>query len=120
MFSEKMGGVRIETGTPAADTNFTYESGVSTVAKSGNVVQVRLKFTVSTAFTPTSNTVIATLPFKAFVNLTILPKVLVASGAQYRGTALIRNTNQLTIDTDARALSVGDSIYIYGTYLTND
>lgn len=112
--------MRIETGTPTAGTNFTYESSVSTVAKSGNVVQVRLKFTVSTAFTPTSNTVIATLPFKAFVNLTILPKVLVASGTQYRGTALIRNTNQLTIDTDARALRVGDSVYIYGTYLTND
>jgi hypothetical protein len=76
---------------------------------------------VSTAFTPTSHTVIATLPFKAFVDLTILPKVLVVSGTTYRGgTALIRNTNKLTFDTDARALSVGDSVYIYGTYLTND
>lgn len=111
----------ITTGTPTTSTNFTYDSSNSTVAKSGNVVQVRLKFTVSTAFTPTSNTVIATLPFKAFVNLTILPKALVVSGTAYRGgTVVIRNTNQITFDTDARALSVGDSVYIWGTYLTND
>lgn len=113
----------IQTGTPTnPHANLTYVNGKC--EKSGNVVNFWAQYRVETAFTPTYNTVIGKLPWAAtatsFVTRTVGPTSSDTS-SHTLGSSYVNTSKELQFGFgDYPALTTGNTIAFYGTYLTND
>lgn len=115
----------ITTGTPTnINSNLSLYAGGA--VKSGNVVQVRLQFDITTTFTPSNSTVICNLPWKPAIASTTLSRIIGPKNNHMTGwstkTAYFNSTSAQVLMGygDFEECTAGNALVISGTYLTND
>lgn len=123
MITEKNGGgVRITQAT-GPNTYLTMDPTRNQIGKSGRVVEVNVRLTVNTAFTPSENTQLFILPFRPMSSWMQLSRLSgLMDNSNDTGRAEIEATTGKVIWGSApyNLLSVGTRIWVTGTFLTND
>jgi hypothetical protein len=113
----------ITTGTPtSANSNCSIVSGRGEVKKSGNIVEINVQLNIDTAFTPNENTRLFTVPFKPATYWPLISRISGSASSPTIGMAEINPGNGDLIWGlgPYSQLSAGTSVWIRGTYLTND
>ena len=127
--------VYINGGVPTAGMNFAITTGTPTninsyltatrteVHKSGNVVHVNLKFTILSGWSNTASTQICKLPWLPTTSYPWLSRMAgpsTDSSDHYMSSAYIDTTGYICLgEGPYTGLTAGNSIWVYGTYLTN-
>lgn len=111
----------ITTGTPTNINSNLSMRATSLVQKSGNVVNFRLLFDVSTAFTPGETTKLCEMPYTAAGGQYFYVERGVGPFANATlGHCFLRNKNLEFGTGPYPALASSTLIWVSGTYLTND
>lgn len=123
MVQEKVSG-GIQTGTPTnVNGHLSFESGTSTLNKSGNVVTFRLAFAISSTWTPSAaSDTVCTLPWSVSGRFASATRY-VANGNNQNGIVQHTYIDNKSITVGASPwteLVAGQYVTYYGTYLTND